>query len=136
VSNLLRNAVIHTPDGSPVEISLDLDGDWVTLEVRDHGPGLPVESAEKVFDRFWRSEGGRARGQGGAGLGLAIVRAIVAVHGGRVQAENAPGGGARFLVQLPGLSKLPAGSQADLSQTAHSPVPMTGSSRISTPWPK
>lgn len=136
VSNLLRNAVIHTPEGSPVEISLDLDGDWVTLEVRDHGPGLPPESAEKVFDRFWRNEGGRARGPGGAGLGLAIVRAIVAVHGGRVQAENAPGGGARFVVQLPGLSKLSAGSQANLSQTTHSPLPMTGSRQISNPWPK
>ena len=98
-------------------------------------PGCPPERAEKVFDRFWRNEGGRARGPGGAGLGLAIVRAIVAVHGGRVQAENRPGGGGVSCASLP---RLPwsqqishAGSQAEqLSQTDPSvPYATTGSVR-------
>ena len=68
------------------------DGD-VRIEVRDHGPGLPAGAEASVFERFWRAEGGRERGKAGAGLGLAIVAAIVDAHGGRVSARNAPGGG-------------------------------------------
>ncbi len=83
------------------------------LEVRDWGPGLPPEDLERVFDRFWRAEAGRSRGPGGAGLGLAIVRAIVLAHGGEVSAENADGGGARFRIALP-LADDPA-SQESLS---------------------
>jgi two-component system, OmpR family, sensor kinase len=71
--------------------------------IRDYGPGLPPGSPEQLFERFWRAEGGRARGKGGAGLGLAIVSAIVAAHHGRVDAGDAPGGGARFAVRLPRL---------------------------------
>ena len=71
------------------------------LEVRDHGPGLPVEDPDQLFERFWRGEGGRRRGQGGAGLGLAIVAGIAEAHGGTADAGNAPGGGARFRVRLP-----------------------------------
>ena len=70
------------------------------LEVRDHGPGLPAGAGDRVFDRFWRTEGGRSRGPGGSGLGLAIVKAIVQAHHGDVQAHNAPGGGAVFRVTL------------------------------------
>ena len=69
--------------------------------MRDHGPGLPGDSTQNIFDRFWRAEGGRERGKGGAGLGLAIVAGIVGAHGGRVEAANARGGGARFTVWLP-----------------------------------
>ncbi len=101
LANLIRNAIIHTPPQSPIELTLRRDHDRAVLEVRDHGPGLPPEGTAKVFERFWRAEGGRSRGRGGAGLGLAIVRAIVAAHGGGVSAENAPGGGALFRVTLP-----------------------------------
>jgi two-component system, OmpR family, sensor kinase len=101
LGNLLRNAVVHTPVGTPVDVTLGPEGDSVRLEVRDHGPGLPPGDPEALFDRFWRSEGGRERGKGGAGLGLAIVAAIVDAHGGRVHAHDAPGGGASFVVMLP-----------------------------------
>ncbi|HEY7622445.1 MAG TPA: HAMP domain-containing sensor histidine kinase [Solirubrobacteraceae bacterium] len=105
LGNLLRNAFVHTPAGAPVEVTLERDGGEARLEVRDHGPGLPTGDAEALFERFWRSEGGRERGKGGAGLGLAIVAAIVDAHGGRVWATNAPGGGASFVVTLPATSQ-------------------------------
>jgi two-component system, OmpR family, sensor kinase len=101
LANLLRNALVHTPAATPIEVSVEQDAASVTLSVRDHGPGLPDGSAERLFDRFWRAEGGRERGKAGAGLGLAIVAGVVAAHGGRVSALNAPGGGALFIVALP-----------------------------------
>jgi len=102
LGNLLRNAFVHTPQGTLVEVTLEQAGGEVRVEVRDHGPGLPTSDAEALFERFWRSEGGRERGRGGAGLGLAIVAAIVDAHGGDVRAGNAPDGGATFVVTLPG----------------------------------
>jgi anti-anti-sigma factor len=101
LANLLRNAIVHTPAGTPVEVTVARAGDDVRVDVRDHGPGLPTADADALFDRFWRAEGGRERGKAGAGLGLAIVAGIVAAHHGRVQAADAPGGGARFTVLLP-----------------------------------
>jgi two-component system OmpR family sensor kinase len=98
LANLLRNALVHTPAGAPIEVSVD---PGVRLEVRDHGPGLPTDDSDALFERFWRAEGGRERGKGGAGLGLAIVAAIVAAHSGSVKASNADGGGASFVVRLP-----------------------------------
>ena len=71
------------------------------LEVRDHGPGLPTTDPDALFERFWRAEKGRSRGRAGAGLGLAIVAGLVAAHDGTVTAQNAEGGGARFVVVLP-----------------------------------
>jgi two-component system OmpR family sensor kinase len=100
LANLLRNALVHTPAGTPIEVTVT-GGDEVRLEVRDHGPGLPTDDADELFERFWRAEGGRERGKGGAGLGLAIVAGIVDAHGGRVAAANAPDGGAVFTVRLP-----------------------------------
>ncbi|MDO8213679.1 cell wall metabolism sensor histidine kinase WalK [Conexibacter sp. CPCC 206217] len=105
LGNLLRNALVHTPEASAIEVSVEPGvGSAATTRVvvRDHGPGLPADVApEELFERFWRAEGGRTRGQAGAGLGLAIVAGIVEAHGGRVQARNAPGGGAEFTVSLP-----------------------------------
>ena len=101
LGNLIRNALVHTPPGTRIEVSVAHEGEEVRLEVRDHGPGLPAEDMDALFDRFWRSEGGRERGRAGAGLGLSIVAAIVDAHGGRVVAANATGGGARFTVRLP-----------------------------------
>jgi two-component system, OmpR family, sensor kinase len=101
LGNLVRNALVHTPAGSPIEVSVGRDDGKVRLEVRDHGPGLPTDDPDALFERFWRAEGGRERGKSGAGLGLAIVAGIVGAHGGRVTAANADGGGAAFVVVLP-----------------------------------
>jgi two-component system OmpR family sensor kinase len=101
LGNLLRNALVHTPAGTPVEVMVRRNGARVSVEVRDHGPGLPTDAPETLFERFWRAEGGRERGRAGAGLGLAIVAAIADAHGGQVHAQDAPGGGASFVVELP-----------------------------------
>ena len=103
LANLLRNALVHTPAGTEIEIAVRRRAGLVELEVRDHGPGLPPGDPSALFERFWRAAGtGRARGRGGAGLGLAIVAAIVDRHDGTVTAGDAPGGGASFLVSPPG----------------------------------
>jgi two-component system OmpR family sensor kinase len=101
LANLTRNALVHTPAGTPIEVSAARDDGEVRIEVRDHGPGLPTDDPAELFERFWRSEGGRKQGRGGAGLGLAIVAGIVDAHHGRVEARNAPDGGASFVVHLP-----------------------------------
>jgi two-component system OmpR family sensor kinase len=101
LGNLVRNALVHTPADSPVEVNVGREDGEVRLEVRDHGPGLPTDDPDDLFERFWRAEGGRERGKSGAGLGLAIVAGIVGAHGGRVSAANADGGGAAFVVTLP-----------------------------------
>src|SRR5918912_743992 len=101
LANLMRNALVHTPAGTPIELRAARDDGEVRIEVRDHGPGLPTENPAELFERFWRSEGGRKQGRAGAGLGLAIVAGIVDAHHGRVEARNAPDGGASFVVHLP-----------------------------------
>jgi two-component system OmpR family sensor kinase len=109
LANLMRNALVHTPAGSPVEVAVSSDGEQAHVEVRDHGPGLPDGDPAELFARFWRADPGRGRGRAGAGLGLSIVAAIVAVHGGRAEAAAAPGGGACFTVTLP--LRAPAGER-------------------------
>ncbi len=101
LANLLRNAIAHTPAGTPIEVGLASEGRRAVLTVRDHGPGLPDGVDDRIFERFWRSDPGRSRGRGGAGLGLAIVQGIVRAHDGEVHAANAPDGGAVFTVLLP-----------------------------------
>lgn len=107
VTNLVGNVAEHTPAGSPCEIAVGLDvaDDGLpvaVLEVRDRGPGIAPEHAERVFERFFRADASRGRsGGGGAGLGLAIVAATVAAHRGTVTAEPREGGGTVFRVQLP-----------------------------------
>ncbi|HWE10735.1 MAG TPA: HAMP domain-containing sensor histidine kinase [Solirubrobacteraceae bacterium] len=115
LSNLSRNAIMHTPPGTPIELAVSRADGLVVLAVRDHGPGLPPGSAEQLFERFWRSEGGRSRGRGGAGLGLAIAQAIARAHGGDIRAANAAEGGAVFTVTLPASPPGPASSQENLS---------------------
>jgi two-component system, OmpR family, sensor kinase len=102
LGNLLRNALVHTPAGTPIEVEVGSTHGSVRVDVRDHGPGLPDGDPAALFERFWRAEGGRERGKAGAGLGLAIVAAIVDAHGGTVSAADVSGGGAVFSVVLPG----------------------------------
>ncbi|SNC63171.1 two-component system, OmpR family, sensor kinase [Kytococcus aerolatus] len=109
VTNLVANAVRHT-DSGPVEVELGrvegAAGREVVLRVVDHGPGIPAEEREQVFERFYRSDPSRQRGQGGgSGLGLAIVASTVEGHGGTVRALGTPGGGATFEVRLPATSQ-------------------------------
>jgi signal transduction histidine kinase len=73
----------------------------VRLAVADSGPGLDAEQQARVFDRFWRADPSRAQATGGAGLGLAIARQLVLLHGGRITVASAPGAGARFTIHLP-----------------------------------
>ena len=99
IANLVTNALRHTPDGAPIEVSARVVGDAATVAVRDHGAGLDEEALAHVFDRFWQAD--QARVGTGAGLGLAIVAGIAAEHAGAATAANAPGGGAVFTLRLP-----------------------------------
>ena len=101
LANLTRNAVVHTPSATPIEITVASADSQAVIEVSDHGTGLPPDADDRLFERFWRPEAGRSRGPGGAGLGLAIVKAIVERHGGQIHAHNANDGGAAFRVTLP-----------------------------------
>lgn len=104
LANLVGNAARHTPSGTPVEIAVGrLAGPDASavVEVRDHGPGIPPEHAQRVFERFYRVDAGRSRDHGGTGLGLAIVDAIVRAHGGTVALTPTDGGGATVRVVLP-----------------------------------
>jgi two-component system OmpR family sensor kinase len=120
-SNLTRNAVIHTAPGTAIEITVATEGERALIEVRDHGPGLPPDAGDRLFDRFWRTEGGRTRGRGGAGLGLAIVKAIVDAHHGEVAARTAEDGGAVFTATLPLMRDAPAAGSMFAPQAGTSP---------------
>jgi signal transduction histidine kinase len=102
VRNLLDNAGRHAT--SVITVSLAEHGDEVVLEVGDDGTGIPVADRSRVFERFVRLDESRARDDGGSGLGLAIVRKIVDTSHGTVEIEDAPAGGARFVVRLPRVS--------------------------------
>jgi two-component system, OmpR family, sensor kinase len=99
--NLIENAYVHTPAGTPVTVSVHEQDGSAVVEVSDRGPGVPTAMGERVFDRFARAAGDASPAGGGSGLGLAIVRAVAEGHGGGVTLEDAPGGGARFVVTLP-----------------------------------
>jgi two-component system OmpR family sensor kinase len=102
VANLVDNALKFTPSGGAVQVAVLPGENGVRLSVRDTGPGIPEESLERVFDRFYQVDPSRTRTQkSGSGLGLAIAAWIVAEHGGRITAANHPEGGAVFTVELP-----------------------------------
>jgi two-component system, OmpR family, sensor kinase len=115
VGNLMNNAITHTPDSTPIDITIKVsatapvpfslqdgaDEPIVIIEVADHGPGLSAEQREHVFERFYRTDRSRTRKAGGTGLGLAIVNSMISAHGGRVWVDATPGGGATFGFGLP-----------------------------------
>ncbi|MBM3926189.1 MAG: HAMP domain-containing protein [SAR202 cluster bacterium] len=101
LSNLLDNAIFHTPEGGRVSVESVEAGGKVRVSVSDTGIGIPQEALAHIFDRFYRVDPSRARATGGAGLGLTIARQIVEAHGGSIGAESAPGLGSVFTFELP-----------------------------------
>jgi two-component system OmpR family sensor kinase len=101
VGNLVRNAIVHTPQQTAIEIAVSTVDGVGRVSVADHGPGLPTEELERIFEPFYRADPSRSRDSGGAGLGLSIVSAVVSAHGGHVTVSETRGGGATFEVELP-----------------------------------
>jgi heavy metal sensor kinase len=103
--NLVDNAVKYAPDGSPIRIVVSQASGGATLEVIDHGPGIPSAHRERVFERFYRIDSSRSREEGGSGLGLAIARWAVETHGGDIELETELGKGCTFRVRLQSASE-------------------------------
>ncbi len=116
IGNLMSNALTHTPDGTAIDVRLRsgflpgpppfpgapaVSAPAAVLDIVDHGEGLTPEQAQRVFERFYRADEARNRKSGGNGLGLAIVSALVAAHGGTATVESEPGQGATFRITLP-----------------------------------
>jgi two-component system OmpR family sensor kinase len=115
LSNLVVNALQHTPSSADVVIRVGTAGDDAVLEVADWGPGMSQEDASRVFERFYRTDSSRARASGGTGLGLSIVNSLVHAHGGVVTVTTAPGEGCCFRVTLPRVSEVTAQEPAHAS---------------------
>jgi signal transduction histidine kinase len=99
--NLLENAITHTPAGGRITVRASSEDSALVIEVTDTGSGIAAEHLPFIFERFYRADSSRTRATGGAGLGLAIVRQLVAAHGGSVSATSTPGAGSTFTVILP-----------------------------------
>lgn len=127
VDNLLVNALIHTPVGTAVRITVAGGDQWAVLTVQDEGPGIDPALASRIFEPFFRTDPSRSRTSGGAGLGLAIVAAIVEAHGGTVRVESAPGQGATFEVRIPvvRVEDPPTAARGDGATTARGDEPLT-----------
>jgi heavy metal sensor kinase len=118
VVNLLDNAIKYTPAGGAVALTVTTSDSKAVLEVSDNGAGIPPEALARVFDRFFRVDKARSRAEGGAGLGLSIVKSICAAHHGQVEASSTLGQGSRFRVELP-LVPAPMNSTATRPQHEH-----------------
>jgi signal transduction histidine kinase len=101
LANLVANAIRHSPEVGRVLLSARAEASTTRLEVADEGPGIPADDLERVFERFYRSDPARSADVGGAGLGLAIARWIVELHGGTIRAATADPTGCRIVVELP-----------------------------------
>ncbi|WP_084517799.1 DUF4153 domain-containing protein [Microtetraspora niveoalba] len=114
LANLLDNAVRHSPPGGTVRLTARASGtDMMEVAVVDAGPGIPASERARVFERFSRLDAGRAADAGGAGLGLAIAKEIVELHGGRIRITDGPG--CHMVIELPGLARPPASGTAGAS---------------------
>ena len=100
VSNLLTNATMHSPEGGQIEVVCRQVEQQLWIQVTDDGPGIAPEYHERVFERFFRVDGGRSRAQGGSGMGLAIAKHLAIAAGGRIELESELGQGATFTLIL------------------------------------
>jgi len=114
--NLLDNAVKYGPTGQTVTVSTSLVGDTVRISVDDQGPGIAARERDRIWEPFYRLERDASSAVAGSGIGLSVVRDLVMQHGGRVWVEGAPGGGARFVVELPGASGVGSPESAIVSE--------------------
>ena len=101
LTNIMDNALRHTPEGGQIVLSAKEAGEYVELAVQDSGPGLAAEDLARIFERFYRADPSRQREDGGSGLGLAIAKSIVQAHGGQLSAESETGTGLKVIVSLP-----------------------------------
>jgi signal transduction histidine kinase len=101
VTNVLDNALRYTPESGRVVIALKEIAEGVRISIKDSGPGIEAEKVDQIFDRFYRVDSSRQRGEGGSGLGLAIAKSIVQAHGGRIWAESTLGQGVTVVIELP-----------------------------------
>jgi signal transduction histidine kinase len=110
LENLVGNALAHTPRGGRVEVRIAPAAAAIELQVTDTGPGIPAADLPRIFERHWRGSATARDGEAadGAGLGLAIARRIVELHGGSIRAESEPGKGSRFVVALPARAGAPS----------------------------
>jgi two-component system sensor histidine kinase KdpD len=97
--NVVENAIKYSPADAPVDIRAQVAGDEVQIQIEDRGTGIPPGDLRRIFDKFYRIQ--REEAPGGVGLGLAISKGIIEAHGGRIWAENRPGGGTTVVVTLP-----------------------------------
>ena len=101
LTNILDNALRHTPEGGRIILAAGETENMVELSVQDSGPGLNIEDADRIFERLYRADPSRFREDGGSGLGLAIAKSIVQAHGGQISAESEPGSGLKIRIRLP-----------------------------------
>jgi len=126
VVNLLDNAIKYTPGGGSIQLNVSRQNGHAILDVTDSGIGIPADAVPHVFDRFFRVDKARTRNEGGAGIGLSIVKSICSAHGAELEVESAIGKGSRFRVKLP-LAQSP--KHSDIARTA------TENSNFKTPKP-
>ncbi len=143
IDNLLANVRTHTPPGTPAGVTVRQEGDRALIEVADSGPGIDPAVGAQIFERFFRADPSRARDRGGAGLGLSIVAAITAAHGGLASASNRLEGGALFRIDLPALveaaqpepiAELDADDLEDGSPGEHECTPALGGAPAPEVW--
>ncbi len=118
VINLLENALRYAPPSTAIDVMVSVSADALLCEIADRGPGLPPGEEERIFDKFYRADSAR---EGGVGLGLTICRGIIDAHGGRIWAENRPGGGALFRFTLPVEKSQPAMEPETAERTRSAP---------------
>jgi len=142
IGNLMSNALTHTPDGTPIEVSIGSgtvdprvpdSPPAVTLDVTDHGPGMTPDQSHRVFERFYRADQARTRATGGSGLGLAIVNSLVVAHGGVASVRTSPGRGATFRIALPLAPEALGGTVADDDPDADETGEQAGGTRRGRP---